>query len=119
MVIDLGSCNVGEKYQICLIFSGGSEWVQHSPIEEIFHSLVGQGKHFWGEATKHRSTNEQLDMLVDLKGKIASSSYQSETIFHNFEELSLGLFSSFDKSIGQSRSDNETFKYWDTFMCLI
>jgi hypothetical protein len=57
-------------------------------------------------------------MLVDLKWKIASSSNQSETIFHNFDEMSPGPFSSFDKSIGQAMSDNETFKYWDTFICL-
>jgi hypothetical protein len=31
----------------------------------------------------------------------------------------LGFFSSFDKSISQARSDNVTFKYWDTFICLI
>jgi hypothetical protein len=62
---------------------------------------------------------KQLDMLVDLKGKIASSSNQSETISHNFDEMSPGLLSSFEKSIGQAWSDNETFKYWDTFICLI
>jgi hypothetical protein len=33
--------------------------------------------------------------------------------------MSPGLFSSFDKSIGQARSDNESFKYWDTCICLI
>ena len=58
-------------------------------------------------------------MLVDLKGKIASLSIQNKTIFHNFEEMSSGFFSSFDKFIGQARSNNEAFKYWDIFICLI
>jgi hypothetical protein len=35
----------------------------------------------------------------------------SETIFHNFDEMSPDLFSSFEKFIGQARNDNETFKY--------
>jgi hypothetical protein len=58
-------------------------------------------------------------MLVDLRGKISSSSNESVTIFHNFKEMSPGLFSISDKFIGQASSNNETVKYWDTFICLI
>jgi hypothetical protein len=52
-------------------------------------------------------------MLLDLKGEIASSSNQSTTIFHSFEEINPGLFCRFDKFIGQASSNNEKFKYWN------
>ena len=73
-------------------------------IREI--TFIGRTREaFFRRGNNAQEHKEQLDMLMDLKGKIASSSNQSETIFHNFEEMSPGLFSSFDKSIGQARSN--------------
>ena len=62
---------------------------------------------------------EHLDVLVDLKGKTASSSNESLALFLTFEETTLGLFKNFDHFIDDANSNNETFKYWDTFIYLI
>lgn len=57
---------------------------------------------------------KQLDMLVDLKGKVASSSKESAAISRNFGEKSPGLFSNIDQCIDGASSGNETFMYCDT-----
>ena len=62
---------------------------------------------------------ENLDVLVDLKGKIALSSNESFAIFRTFEENSHDLFRNFDHFIDNAKNSNETFKYWDTFIYLI
>ena len=62
---------------------------------------------------------EHLDVLVDLKGKIVSSSNESFAIFQTFEENSHDLFRNFDHFIDNAKNSNETFKYWDTFIYLI
>jgi hypothetical protein len=91
----------------------------HPSIREL--TFIGRTREaFFRKGDNAQEHKEQLDMLVDLKWNIASSSNQSKTIFHNFEEMSPGLCISFDKSIGQARSDNvnETFKYWDSHTCI-
>lgn len=78
-----------------------------------------QWEAFFKEGDNVQEHKEQLDMLVDLKGKVASSSNESAALFRNFEEKTPGLFSNFDQFIDHARSTNETFKYWDTFIHLI
>ena len=62
---------------------------------------------------------EHLDVLVDLRAKIASSSNESLALFQTFEENILGLFRNFDHFIDDTNSRNETFKYWNSFIYLI
>jgi hypothetical protein len=61
-------------------------------IEEFINFLW---KAFFGEGDNTQEHKEQLNMSVNLKGTIASSSNENATIFHNFEEKRLDLFSIF------------------------
>ena len=76
---------------------------------------------FFKEGDNVQVHKECLDVLVDLKGKIASSSNESLALFQTFEEssLCLELFRNFDHFTDDANSSNETFKYWDTFIYLI
>ena len=76
---------------------------------------------FFKEGDNVQVHKEHLDVLVDLKGKIASSSNESFAIFRTFEgkKNSHDLFRNFDHFIDNAKNSNETFKYWDTFIYLI
>ena len=78
-----------------------------------------QWETFFKEGDNVQVHKEHLDVSVDLKGKIASSSNESLALFWTYEENSLGLFRNFDHFIDDVNSSNETFKYWDTFIYLI
>ena len=73
-----------------------------------------QWDEFFREEDNLQLYKEQLDLLVDLKEKVSSSSKESAAIFHNFEGKSHDLISNFDQFVDRARSSSETFKYWDT-----
>ena len=78
-----------------------------------------QWEAFFKEGDNVQVHKEHLDVLVDLKGKIASSSSESFAIFRTFEENSHDLFRNFNHFIDNVKNSNETFKYRDTFIYLI
>ena len=78
-----------------------------------------QWEAFFKEGDNVQVHKEHLDVLVDLKRKIASFSNESFAIFQTFKENSLGLFRNFDHFMDDAKNSNETFKYWDTFIYLI
>jgi len=77
----------------------------------------------WAEFFKHenclRNHKEELDILVQLKRKVANVAADSVNVFREFNEVSAPLFSEFDRFRRTARSTNETFKYWDTFIELM
>lgn len=78
-----------------------------------------QWQAFFEQGDNVQVHKEQLDMLEDLKEKVASSSNESAGVYKNFEEKSQGLFSNFNQFIDVARSSNETLKYWDTFIYMM
>ena len=69
---------------------------------------------FFKEGDSVHVYKDQLDMLADLRGIVASYSNESLTFSCNFQESSLGLFSDFDHFIDDARNINETYMYCAT-----